>query len=319
MNYEKAKKYLNQVIKTKKYSGPKFLYKYRPFDDYTLDMLENNYVFLCPAEKLDDPTECMTTVDIDAYYDYESNNLKKVCVEHIIEMLRSYTSKENYENIKQLLNSLTNSNGTLSPRILLEYVPEVQSYMPDAYDIAPFVNLILDIPEKLNNHEIKRQLKELLIAALNAKKYMGICSLSENNNDSFMWENYADNNSGYCIEYDLSYYKYVSQVFPVLYVSENERKTEILSQLIDDFIGQMFSSFSNGEIDTDRSKTLSLFLTKYDKWKYQNEWRIIGDANEKIEAPKIRTIYIGSEALIKNVEKLYEFANNHNINIVTLS
>lgn len=32
------------------YQGPDLLYKYRSFDQYSFDMLENNYVFLCVAK-----------------------------------------------------------------------------------------------------------------------------------------------------------------------------------------------------------------------------------------------------------------------------
>ena len=40
--------YLNQIIYSKfgiDYKGPKLLYKYRPFDEYTFDMLKNEYIF----------------------------------------------------------------------------------------------------------------------------------------------------------------------------------------------------------------------------------------------------------------------------------
>ena len=46
------------------YKGPASLFKYRPFDEHTFDMLENKYLFLCVAEKLDDPTECMTSLNM---------------------------------------------------------------------------------------------------------------------------------------------------------------------------------------------------------------------------------------------------------------
>ena len=53
------------------YSGPRSLYKYRPFDKYTFDMLENKYVFLCVASALDDPSECVVTIDKERYLDVQ--------------------------------------------------------------------------------------------------------------------------------------------------------------------------------------------------------------------------------------------------------
>ena len=52
--------YLNKVISDGDgfiYSGPKYLYKYRPFDEFAFDMLEDKYIYLCPAMNLDDETE----------------------------------------------------------------------------------------------------------------------------------------------------------------------------------------------------------------------------------------------------------------------
>lgn len=54
MTNEEKIAYLNQIIFSKfciDYKGPKLLYKYRPFDRFTFDMLENEYIFLCPVEK----------------------------------------------------------------------------------------------------------------------------------------------------------------------------------------------------------------------------------------------------------------------------
>ena len=39
-------------------------------------MLDNQYLYLFPAEKEDDETECMTTVDFERFIDLESNNLE---------------------------------------------------------------------------------------------------------------------------------------------------------------------------------------------------------------------------------------------------
>ena len=36
---------------------PTTLYKYRPINDYTLDSIANNYLYLAPLNKMDDPFE----------------------------------------------------------------------------------------------------------------------------------------------------------------------------------------------------------------------------------------------------------------------
>lgn len=59
LNEQKIKN-INERIKGNKSSVPNSLFKYRPFDEFTYDMLENEYLYLCPAKRLDDPSECKT-------------------------------------------------------------------------------------------------------------------------------------------------------------------------------------------------------------------------------------------------------------------
>ena len=48
---------------------------------------------------------------------------------------------------------------------------------------------------------------------------------------------------------------------------------------------------SNGQIMADRTPYMLMFLKKNTIWDYQKEWRLLGDANQKIKAPKINAIY----------------------------
>lgn len=40
-------------------------------------MLENNYVYLFPTEKLDDPSECVTSINMENYYDAVNDFLRR--------------------------------------------------------------------------------------------------------------------------------------------------------------------------------------------------------------------------------------------------
>lgn len=309
--------YLNSRIYSNNnlpYGGPKSLYKYRPFDKYYFDMLENEYLYLCPAEKEDDETECMTTVDFERLVDLETNNLKRECVNQIIELIKPYSSEETYENAKSKILAITRKNGTVPANFMLDLSLELQRMAPEGVNVAPFVNWIVNIPEMLDKPKISNQLKPLFLTAYNARKETGICSLAESNDIDYMWENYAKNSSGYCIEYDLSDYEYNVGVLPVIY--QDERETNIIMQLVGSFIGQMITGFSNGQIQADSSHFIRLFLTKYKKWEYQKEWRLIGKANDKMKAPKIKCIYLGKNATSNDIEKIKDFAKTKNIKLV---
>ena len=311
--------YLNQIIQSKdefKYNGPKLLYKYRPFDEYTFDMLENKYVYLCPAEKEDDETECLTTVDFERLFDLETNNLKRECVEQIIEFIRPYSNEETHEMVKNKILSFTRNDGTVPANFMLEFSLEFQEMIPKEVDIASFVNWIVGFPGILDKPEISSQLKKLFLASYNARKETGICSFAESRDIEYMWEKYAKESNGYCIEYDISDYESNIDIFPVIY--QDNRETNIIIQLVASFIGQMITEFSGGQIQADSSQYIRLFLTKDTQWEYQNEWRVIGEANDKMKAPKIKCIYLGKNVSEENRRSMIEFADKHQISVIQL-
>lgn len=317
MNNEEKISYLNNLIYKKfesDYVGPKALFKYRPFDQFTFDMLENEYIYLCPAENEDDETECDTTIDFERIIDLENNNLKRECVNQIIDMLKPYTSSDNFESIKNKILAITSNNGTVPANWMLDLSLELQEMFPEEANIANLVNWIVNIPKKLDEPEISSQLKPLFLTAFNAKKETGICSFAESNDIDYMWKKYAANSTGYCIEYDISNYELNGNVLPVIY--QDERETNIIMNLVGSFIGQMITGFSYGQINADASHFIRLFLTKNKEWEYQKEWRFIGVASDKLQAPKIKCIYLGRKVSEENKIKLTKYAEERNIRIV---
>lgn len=312
MNHNEKLNYINYILMNRdvSYKGPASLFKYRPFDEHTFDMLENKYLFLCAAEKLDDPTECMTSLNMQNLYDLERDGLKRQCVFQIMELIRPYTSKENFEQIQMLISQVLNRNGTVRPNHLLDIQPEIDELVPGV-NTAPIVNYLVNIPEKLNEPGMSEQIKTLILGAYEARQKMGICSLCEDADNEYMWENYADKNSGYCVEYDFSDFKTPNILFPVIY--QDERETNIVMSIVANFIGQMIFGMSSHQIKPDTSQYLRLFITKYKQWEYQNEWRILGDANTRTPAPKIKRIILGADASVENKEAVRKFCNENNI------
>ena len=308
--------YLNTRIRNKDnfvYDGPKSLYKYRPFDNFTFDMFGNEYVYLCPAEKLDDPSECMTKVKLQDLYDYEKNHLKTKCVEQIFDMIMPYTTQENHQRAKSMLFQIINSKGSIYPKDILELSFALQEMYPNT-NLAPLVNYIANIPELLDKPYIDEQFKTFFSVAIDARQKLVICSLCEINDNSKLWELYANNNNGNCVEYDISNYELNKEILPVVY--QDDRNCDIIMQLVNMFINDMISNFSNGKIETDISQYLRLFVTKNLIWEYQQEWRLIGDAGEKAKAPKIKSVYLGSNVSEENENKVREFFKDKDVKII---
>jgi Protein of unknown function (DUF2971). len=305
--------YMNQEGNAK-YQGPDSLFKYRPFDEFTFDMLENNYLYLCPVEKLDDKTECDARLDLNRLMDLETNNLKRECVEQIIQMIRPYTSIENYEEAKSRIQRIAYANGMVRRHFMLDLSKELQNLVPD-FDFSQFINYIVNIPEKMDDPSIRPEIEKLISMALNAKKDMGLCSLSESPNIEEMWKNYyAGDENGYCIEYDVSNYEFNKNILPVIY--EDKRETNIIIQIVATFLNQMIFGMSNGQIETDKTQYIRLYLTKNKKWEYQREWRLIGAAGEKPVAPKINAIYLGKNVSQENKIKMIEYCKKMDIQLI---
>ena len=127
-----------------------------------------------------------------------------------------------------------------------------------------------------------------------------------------MWKDYANDGTGYCVEYDLSNYKYSELLLPVVY--NDQRENNVLMNIVCDFIGQMIIDMSNGKIDADRSRYLRMFLTKDLKWQYQKEWRLIGNAGQKIQAPSIKAVYLGENVQVVNANEMWKFCKRNEVN-----
>lgn len=153
--------------------------------------------------------------------------------------------------------------------------------------------------------------------ASNAKEKIGICSLTEHRDNEWMWNNYADKSTGYCVEYDFGNSNLKQKLYPVIY--EDNRETNIILKIAGNFIGQLLRTFSQNKIESDISQFLRLFLTKDTIWSYQNEWRLIGEANGIVKsAPKVKAIYLGKNVSNENRLKMEEYCKNNNINLVQL-
>jgi hypothetical protein len=106
-------------------------------------------------------------------------------------------------------------------------------------------------------------------------------------------------------------YKHSEAVFPVIY--DDERANNIAMTIMADFIAQAIYGISSGQLSVDRSNYIRMFLTKASKWDYQHEWRILGDANERIAAPAIKAIYLGKNVSNENRQAMQQYCAEHDI------
>lgn len=313
MDAKEATDKLNRIIHGEKIEFPRYLYKYRPFDEHVWDMLENDYLFLCPPKDLDDPSECQATLTFKDLYDWETNRLKKKCVEGIIAYIKPYMGPEDFKKVNEILDKSLYADGRVKTHFLLDAHIAMQELVSDEILIS-VINWLANIPNQLDDPEIIKRIEEVFVSAICARESLGVCSLSAEQDLQDMWTKYAENSTGYCIKFDLDGYCGVRFLHPVVYA--DTRNTNIADNFIISFIGELIYKISVGQIVTDRTAFMKMFLTKDTKWEYQNEWRLLGDAKQHMKAPKIDAIYLGEYVSADNRKKMKEFCQNKNINLI---
>lgn len=304
--------FINAKMNRQNVQTPQFLYKYRSFDEHTFDMLENAYVYLCPAERLDAPSECKVDFTVQDFYDLKTNRLTFMGVEMMLSFIKPYTTEKNFQYIRSIVAHTLMPQGAIRRHFLLDASFEIQELVPNT-DITPVINWLGSIPDKLNDPNIKYKFIELFSLAHDARRDMGICSLSELNNSDEMWKVYADGAKGYCIEYDMRGYESLYALYPVVY--QDNRENNIVMSILSSFIGEMIVGMSNEQIDVDGSQFVRLFITKDLVWSYQKEWRLLGDANQKLSAPSVNAIYLGKNMPEQCKQQIIDYCKSHDIKV----
>lgn len=306
----KSIKYLNKSFSNNRlYEGPKYLYKYRSFDKYTFDMLENNYLYLCPAGKLDDPTECNVDFNLDKYVDLKTGKPKNELISIVADQVRPYISENNFKKVELVCEKQKVNNESIKDFTMDLFNETIMNMMPSDFK-QQFSNVCNLLYIELNKLQEENNLNEFLSILYYAKSKVGVCSLSDSYCIDELWKNYTKNN-GYCIEYDVSNYCYNNLIFPVVYT--DNRNIDFISTFISFIMGTMIKALSKNDNQCDNTQIVQLLLSKNTIREYQREWRIIGNPSERIVAPKITRIIVEPKAENDDIEKMKSFCKKNNI------
>lgn len=162
-------KYIDTFNKLQTINMPKYLYKYRKVNKYTIDMLENEYLWCDSVDTYNDP-----------YEGFFNSGFIVPFKAYLIEEIKDNIDKK---QIEYFMNIKTKEE-------LLKYVNEELHFI----DCNKF-EIIKSKYEKFiknKNDDIKNKLRS---------KYK-ICSLTEHFDNILMWSHYANFHKGICIKYD---------------------------------------------------------------------------------------------------------------------
>lgn len=153
------------------------------------------------------------------------------------------------------------------------------------------------------------KLVEIITGILERKDNTGVCCFTDNKDSQVMWNMYADNYKGCVIEYDISPYDLTTMMdlCPVIY--DDERKHDPLKIAIDVAVDSYDKTDKDIYLGITRSR-YKIVLTKSKEWSFQNEWRIVGEAEKKCHIPIIKAVYLGKNVSVENKKKILELAES---------
>lgn len=275
---------------------PNKLYKYKAIDEkgHTLDLIKNDFLYIGTVKGFNDAFEGALIYNPDEILEFIiENSIERLGLKiNQQDYLKIINSDNPYEEIKKW--AYNDPQVTMSFERFSEILDETFQFM------------INKIYENFND---------------NLKEIMLVSCFTQKNKNRVMWGNYADNNKGICIEYNLYDFKkdyLVKSCHEVKYFSPDKYPdvTHVLLNLLKsnplDFID-------------------SIFLNKTDDWGYEEEWRLIFrnnpffrpfikkiDSNYYIKLPKPRAIYLGVNISDENKKQIEEICKTREISLIQM-
>ena len=279
---------------------PLTLFKYRKFDKYAFEMLDEDYIYFCPAKELDDPYECSGYLEVkkptEGYY-------KKIMEYSMNRMLKKmpWIQEETVNQIKEIFRKSFNKDHIDREKLFLNTPNEFFIN----HEKRTALNVLENVEARTNEFANSEAIEKFIKTSIQGPDKVGIFALSEENNNRIMWSLYSNKYKGYCIEYDFSGSDYLNILYPVLYL---KKYTNNIFKDTIDFNLDLVIEMANPLQRADYSLPLRQYCRKDISWKAQKEWRLIWNPGEKTPAPKIKAIYLGFKVSKRNLSKMKSYA-----------
>jgi hypothetical protein len=217
---------------------PARLYKYRSFDNRTLDQLVADRLFFADPSTFNDPLDTRPSLHADLRADILEDILRRLVEERIKAEMGAAARAIKYRGPKTL-----NHIAVHSRRRADQVIADVRDYEND------------DDPAWLFEHFIEEEL---------LRRYdKGIVSLAERAECPLMWSHYGDQHKGVCIGYSI----------PDGAEQDLHKITYGGSRLVD---ASDVASMLDGDNAAQRKVDEAVLSRKADEWGYEREWRLVG-------------------------------------------
>ena len=287
-----------EAILLKNSNIPQKLYKYRSINNFTLDSLNKNTVWVTRPSNYNDPYDCCFTWSHDV--------VTRICSRLAIDQMIYNTSVHEHLNGLEI-DMVKRDENPLDAigRILWSKSPDKTKKTREMFDTA--------IQEMSKKIELEHKTKMMKFVRESIKT----SSFSERNDSITMWSHYSDNHRGICVEYDFSR------------LNSNDLRRRLIYPII--YTNSLFDSTSYFVDHFSNKPILNNFLIiaaihKSIDWAYEHEWRFVMPLGDKIDdmnfiMPVPSKIMLGSEISKSNIDLICNIASQQSIpvSMMTLS
>jgi len=272
-----------ELMKLKYENLPKTLFKYCSFDENNRNVnnLKKDIVWMNNPKNFNDPYEFTFSINTDKVIEQKYEKKTKL----FLEVCEKDFSNEDIEKIKLDSNSFD---------VVINNLLKEGKFTQDKLD--KFEEKYIGVTQQyIDNFDIR--------------KFFKVSSFAEENDLLLMWSHYAQNHTGFCIEYDIDSLGFDSKVtqllYPIVYSEE-------IFDITDFYLNE---NDEHSHIDY----LLEGMLRKSSEWEYEKEWRLItvneDEFGTECAMPKPKSIFLGSQFDADNLKKLYNFCSDHKINL----
>lgn len=298
------------------------LYKFRTCSNYNFNSLKEQKIWASLAKDFRDPLDSQVKIDFnksaDSIQEWSETSMLKIAEEafsrEAAELNRAYVLSD--EETIRFCEACFDKNG--NP--LLENIDEFIRKICDGEDINK-IRAYFDLLAQKGPGALEMIIEEQLSKRFENlqevfRKTTKIFCLSETYENAALWENYADNYEGFCVEYcfdgwkdmDYSVARHVFNLFPVFYLDENGVD---ITFLVDGFMRTRFLQDDSWQRNYRAFSEMSMqILYKTQPYSYEREWRLVlgGEKDNLVSFPFASAIYAGKDIKERNLQRLRNIA-----------
>ncbi len=280
---------------------PAILYKYRAFSINSLDSLINDTVYLADPKTFNDPFDCQPflvsdTKEIPKLREITASLMFETQARAIImrkDFIQEFSEHQYRKKIESEPSTLGLYNETPQQKYnnfkkenRRDYINfrdlQIEQLRKEIYDYLDHLEQVY-APE--SEHKIIEVYEDLIKSELKTSPNLGVLSLAKEKDCPLMWSHYGDQHKGFCcglrIPGEPEDFARVNKIHAVDY--EGTRKV-LTSQLY---------TYATTTVNVRNAVHTNLYYAKVNKWKYEQEYRMVGKIGLQNSPFILDSIYFG--------------------------